>query len=75
VFRRTVASARRYSSGCRSRRSASSALGLPIAQELAVVHGGTIVVAGEEGVGTICTVALPGLAGNSRGWSARPPIT
>jgi signal transduction histidine kinase len=65
----------RFFRGDASRSSEGSGLGLPIAQELAAVHGGTIVVASEERVGTICTVTLPGLAGNSRRWSARLQAT
>lgn len=48
--------------GCRE----GSGLGLPIAQQLAAAHGGAIVVGSEEGVGTICTVTLPGPDENTR---------
>ena len=42
-----------------TRRHDGTGLGLPLARELAALHGGSLRVASEKGHGTTVTVALP----------------
>jgi signal transduction histidine kinase len=42
-----------------ARRHSGTGLGLPLARELAELHGGSLNIASEKGRGTTVTVALP----------------
>jgi signal transduction histidine kinase len=46
-----------------SREQSGTGLGLPLAKQLVELHGGTLTLASEPGVGTTVTILLPGRAG------------
>jgi signal transduction histidine kinase len=59
--------------GALSHEQKGTGLGLPLARQLIELHGGTLALASEPGVGTTITILLPGRAGAQQ--AARLPRT
>jgi signal transduction histidine kinase len=63
-----------YRGSADERRSPGTGLGLSIVRSLVELHGGSIDVRSELGVGTTFTIALPAAPGGAAGFPAAPPL-